>query len=71
MTRDQLDSFLYDATHRVAQMWEERSGQELTTDELYALNDCLTAHFPGTDEANIVQGRPRGTNYHSPSEAAS
>lgn len=42
---DDFDAFLDDATHKVREMWEDRHGRPLTIDELYALNDLLTAFF--------------------------
>lgn len=39
------DDFLDDATHAVHDMWVERGGKKLDTDDLYALNDVLTEFF--------------------------
>lgn len=40
-----FDTFLDDATHKVKEMWQGCQGRPLTMDELYALNDLLTAFF--------------------------
>jgi len=42
---DNFDAFLDDATHKVSELWEDCQGRTLTIDELYALNDLLTAFF--------------------------
>ena len=49
MNDDEFDEFLNDATHAVADLWAEVSGQTLTNakNELYDLNDLLTAFFEG------------------------
>jgi hypothetical protein len=45
MTDEIFDKFLDDATHKVADLWEEVSGKTLTLEEKYRLNDVLTAFF--------------------------
>ena len=47
MTNEEFDDFLNDATHAVADLWEQASGQTLTNldSELYDLNDTLEAFF--------------------------
>jgi len=45
ITDGEFDDFLDDATHHVADMWSKSSGETLTIDQLYKLNDLLTQHF--------------------------
>ncbi len=45
ITDDTFDTFLDDATHEIAALWETVSGKTLTLEEKYALNDALTAFF--------------------------
>ena len=45
MNEDTFDDFLDEATHEVEKIWWYNGGKELTTDELYALNDLLTQFF--------------------------
>ena len=45
MTFEELDDFLDDATHVIADLYEKRGGLPLTTNELYFLNDALTDFF--------------------------
>jgi len=43
---EDFDRFLDDSTHALKSIWESRQGRELTMeDDLYALNDVLTAFF--------------------------
>lgn len=42
---EHYDNFLDEATHKVADMWSERGGTQLSTDELHSLNDLLTSFF--------------------------
>lgn len=45
MNNDKFDEFLDDATHDAADRWQKAGGKRLNTEELYALNDLLTAYF--------------------------
>ena len=45
-----LDTFLDDATHEVHNIWCARKGRFLTSQELQALNDALTAFFSGKEQ---------------------
>ena len=56
MERNDWDYSLNQATHAVASLWADYADQELLTNELYALNDCLSAHFCGKRRL------PRGDN---------
>lgn len=44
-SEDGFDNFLDDATHTVHNLWLSYKGRPLNSDELYALNDALTAYF--------------------------
>lgn len=44
-TVEGYDEFLDDITHTIHAVWTERGGRELSNDEMYALNDLLTAFF--------------------------
>ena len=41
------DTFLNESTHSVKDKWLEHGGKVLSTDELFQLNDLLTAFFDG------------------------
>lgn len=47
MTADELDEFLDDTTHVVCDAWEGKTGERMSEDEKYALNDLLTEFFKG------------------------
>lgn len=45
MDQKQLDAFLDDATHAVAELYHKASGKQIDDKDLYALNDLLTEFF--------------------------
>ena len=45
--QNDFDEFLDDATHAIGNMWHRRGGRPLTSEELYEINDWLTAYFGG------------------------
>ena len=46
MTNDVFDRFLDDSTHALAAAWVAAGGQQFDdVEDLYSLNDVLTAHF--------------------------
>jgi len=47
MNDEEKDDFLNDATLSTASQWEAASGNALSMDEQYELNDLLTAFFQG------------------------
>ena len=50
---EDFDEFLNEATHALRHLWLKYSGNILTTDETYALNDAVTAFFDGKRNALI------------------
>jgi hypothetical protein len=58
MTDETFDKFLDNATHRVADLWEEVSGKTLALEEKYRLNDVLTAFFSSKRKVRARQ-RPK------------
>jgi hypothetical protein len=50
LTNNSFDEFLNEATHAVHDLWVKAGGKKLDTDELYDLNDTLTAFFSSRRE---------------------
>lgn len=45
ITNDQFDEFLNNVTHDIADAWQDSTGQILSIEDLYKLNDFLTTFF--------------------------